>query len=153
MIASLLQAAMTRDDMRHLVEDLHRLWSRGGDVREVPRIYAPHFVAHMPKGWGAGAPSRDGHAGIKAAILRLRAAFPDWREEIEELVIEGDRAAVRYVSTATHTGSPFLGVPAAGARIRVDEMSIFRVEAKLVAEQWCLNDDLAFEKQLRAVAT
>ena len=31
-------------------------------------------------------------------------------------------------------------------------MSIFRIEAGLVAEQWCLNDDLAFEKQLRAAA-
>jgi predicted ester cyclase len=142
---------MTRDGILRLVEDLHRLWS-GGNLADVPRIYAPHFIAHMPKGWGAGAPGRDGHAGITGAILRLRAAFPDWREEIEDLVIDRDRAAVRYVSTATHTGVPFLGVPAAGARIRVDEMSIFRVEAGLVAEQWCLNDDLAFEKQLRAGA-
>ncbi|MBL6454306.1 ester cyclase [Belnapia sp. T6] len=142
---------MTRDDIRRLIEDLHRLWS-GGDLADVPRIYAARFAAHMPKGWGAGAPSRDGHAGIAGAILRLRAAFPDWREEVEDLVIEGDRAAVRYVSTATHTGAPFLGAAASGARIRVDEMSIFRIEAGLVAEQWCLNDDLAFEKQLRAGA-
>jgi predicted ester cyclase len=127
------------------------LWS-GGDLAAVPRIYAPDFVAHMPKGWGAGAPPRNGHDGIAAAILRLRAAFPDWRETIEDLVIEGDRAAVRYVSTATHTGTPFLGVAAAGARIAVDELSIFRVAAGRVAEQWCLNDDLAFERQLRAGA-
>ncbi|MES2710360.1 MAG: ester cyclase, partial [Pseudomonadota bacterium] len=60
--------------------------------------------------------------------------------------------AVRYVSTATHTGGPFMGVEAAGARIRVDEISIFRIEAGRIAEQWCLNDDLAFDKQLRSVA-
>ena len=137
--------------MQRLIEDVHGLWS-GGDVAEVPRLYTPGFIAHMPKGWGAGAPRRDGHAGITAAILRLRAAFPDWKEDIEDLVIEGDRAAVRYVSTATHTGAPFLGVTAAGARIRVDEMSIFRAEAGRVAEQWCLNDDLAFAAQLRAGA-
>ncbi|MES2710359.1 MAG: nuclear transport factor 2 family protein, partial [Pseudomonadota bacterium] len=82
---------MTRDAVRRLIEKLHRLWS-GGDVAEVPQIYAAGFVAHMPKGWCPGAESRDGHSGITAAILRLRAAFPDWREAIEDLVIEGDRA-------------------------------------------------------------
>ncbi len=45
-----------------------------------------------------------------------------------------------------------MGVEAAGARIRVDEISIFRIEAGRIAEQWCLNDDLAFDKQLRSVA-
>ena len=34
-----------------------------------------------------------------------------------------------------------------GRAINVDEISIFRIENGRVAEQWCLNDDLAFDKQ------
>ena len=32
--------------------------------------------------------------------------------------------------------------------MRVDEISIFRIEDGRIAEQWCLNDDLAFFKQI-----
>ena len=81
------------------------------------------------------------------AMARIRAAFPDWREEVEDVVFEGDRIAVRYVSTGTQDGA-FLGRPPSGARVRVDEISIFRIADGRIAEQWCLNDDLAFFKQI-----
>lgn len=129
-----------------LLRRLHDLWS-GGDLAAVREIYAPDFVAHMPKGWGEPPGHRDGHAGVTAAIARIRAAFPDWREEIEDIVFEGDRIAVRYVSTGTQQG-PFLGRPPCGAAVRVDELSIFRIADGRIAEQWCLNDDLAFFRQL-----
>ena len=77
----------------------------------------------MPKGWGEPPGHRDGHAGVAVAVARIRAAFPDWREEIEDIVFEGDRIVVRYVSTGTQDG-PFLGRPPSGARVRVDEISI-----------------------------
>ncbi len=137
---------MTRAQAVALVQRLHGIWSHG-DVAAIPEVYAPGFVAHMPKGWGEPAGHRDGHAGIARAIGRIRASFPDWREEVEDVVFEGDRIVVRYVSTGTQTG-PFLDRPPSGARVRVDEISIFRIADGRIAEQWCLNDDLAFFKQL-----
>jgi steroid delta-isomerase-like uncharacterized protein len=110
-------------------------------------VYAENFAAHMPKGWGA-VPSRDGHDGIRRAIERLRVGLPDWREHIDDMVIDEDRVAVRYHSTGTHLGA-FAGMPASGRRVEVDELSIFRIKDGRVAEQWCLNDDLAFGKQIR----
>jgi steroid delta-isomerase-like uncharacterized protein len=137
---------MTRDEARALIERLHEIWSTG-DVESIQKVYARDFVAHMPKGWGK-TESRDGHDGIRHAIERLRKAFPDWCEHIEDILIDGDKAAVRYFSTGTHLGA-FEGRPASGRRLSVDELSIFRIERGLVVEQWCLNDDLAFGKQLR----
>lgn len=137
---------MTRQEKQGLIERLHEIWSTG-DTRLIREVYAESFVAHMPKGWGA-APSRDGHDGIRRAIERLRTSFPDWQEHIDDMVIEEDRVAVRYHSTGTHLGA-FAGVPASGRCIEVDEMSIFRIEDGRVVEQWCLNDDLAFGKQIR----
>lgn len=137
---------MTRDEVRTLIERLHEIWS-DGDIAAIPEIYAADFVAHMPKGWGK-TESRDGHHGIRLAIERLRMAFPDWREHIEDIMIDGDRVAVRYFSTGTNLGA-FEGKAATGRSVRVDELSIFRVSERRVAEQWCLNDDLAFGKQMR----
>ena len=137
---------MTRDETRALIERLHEIWN-SGDLDAIHEVYAADFVAHMPKGWGA-AEARNSHDGIRRAIERLRLGFPDWHEHIEDIVIEGDKAAVRYYSTGTHLG-PFGTRPASGHRLRVDELSIFRIADGRVAEQWCLNDDLAFDKQLR----
>jgi predicted ester cyclase len=137
---------MTRDETRTLIERLHEIWSVD-DLASIPEVYASDFVAHMPKGWGE-TESRDGHDGIRRAIAHLRAAFPDWREHVEDILIDGDKVAVRYFSTGTHLGV-FGGREPTGRRLSVDELSIFRVVDGRVAEQWCLNDDLAFGKQMR----
>lgn len=137
---------MTRAEAEALVRRLHAIWSTG-DEAAIPDVYAAGFVAHMPKGWGEPPGHRDGHDGIARAMGRIRASFPDWREEVEDLIVEGDRVVVRYVSTGTQLG-PFLDRPPSGLRVRVDEISIFRVEDGRIAEQWCLNDDLAFFRQL-----
>ena len=137
---------MTRDETRALIERLHEIWSVG-DLASIPEVYASDFLAHMPKGWGE-TESRDGHDGIRRAIARLRAAFPDWCEHVEDILIDGDKAAVRYFSTGTHLGI-FKGRAPTGRHLSVDELSIFRVANGRIAEQWCLNDDLAFGKQMR----
>jgi predicted ester cyclase len=83
----------------------------------------------------------------EAAIRETRAAFPDWHERVVDMVIEGDRAVTRYVSTGTHQGL-YKGVPPTGAAIEIDEISIYRIEGNRVAEQWCLVDDLTLLRQL-----
>jgi predicted ester cyclase len=126
---------MTRDDMKKLAERLHRLWNTG-DLSAIPDIYAPDFSGHFPTG-----PSRlgelKGHSGVRDAIKRVREAFPDWTETVEDIIIEGDKVVTRYGSTGTHKG-PFFDLPPTGKPVRVNEISIFRVEHGLVAEQWCI---------------
>jgi predicted ester cyclase len=136
---------MTRDETRALIVRLHEIWS-DGNVGAIPEIYAADFVAHMPKGWGESE-SRNGRDGIRRAIERLRTGFPDWRERVQDILIDGDKVAVHYYSTGTNGGS-FGGRAATGRKIKVDELSIFRITDGRVAEQWCLNDDLAFGKQM-----
>lgn len=136
----------TRQDNKALVERLHEIWN-SGHVDLIPEVYAADFVAHFPKGWQE-TESRDGHDGIRRAIERLKAGFPDWHERIDDMVIDGDKVAVRYFSTGTNTGA-FWGRPATGRKIAVDELSIFRIAGGRIAEQWCLVDDTAFGKQVR----
>lgn len=130
--------------MLEVVQRLHQIWNTG-DLDAIPTVYAASFVAHMPKGWGTSEFS--GHDGVQTLILRIRNAFPDWREEVQDTISTNNRVVTRYTSTGTNTG-PLDGRPATGRAVRVDEISIYRIEANLVQEQWCLVDDLSFAKQL-----
>jgi predicted ester cyclase len=138
---------MTRESKVDLVRRLHALWSTG-DISMIPSIYAPGFVAHMPKGWIQS--EFRGHVGVRAAIERIRTAFSDWTETIEDVIVEGDRVVTRYVSTGLHSGR-FIGLAATGKTICLDEISIFRLDGGYIAEQWCLVDDISLARQLRRV--
>ncbi len=138
---------MTRGEKRALVERLHEVWNTG-DLEAVPDVYASDFVVHWPRNGDPSKASQSrGHDGAREAIRQTRVAFPDWHENVVDMIIDGDRVVTRYVSTGTHEG-PYEGVAPTGASVEIDEISIFRIEGGKVAEQWCLIEDLAFWRQL-----
>ncbi len=138
------ETAHELERMKSVVMQLHALWNTG-DLDAIPRVYAPDFVAHMPKGWSLS--EFHGHDGARLAIERIRTAFPDWNENVHDVIVQGAQVVTRYTSTGTHKGL-FLGRQATGNRVEVDEISIYRIRDGKVAEQWCLVDDLTFGKQL-----
>lgn len=111
----------------------------------IPAVYSEQFTAHWPKGWRIG--DSHGHAGVRTAVSRIRTAFPDWNEEILDLLASGDRVVSRYLSTGTH-GGDFAGMAPTGRRVEFEEISIYRIAADRVIEQWCLADDLLCSNQL-----
>ncbi len=130
------------------IRELHELWN-SGDLEKIPEIYSEEFVAHMPKGWEQS--EFRGHAGVKNAVLRVRGAFSDWHEEIEDIVVSKNKVVTRYVSTGKHTG-PFLGVKPTNLFVKIDEISIYHLKDGLVVEQWCLTDDLSMARQLGLIS-
>lgn len=71
---------------------------------------------------------------FKATILSARAAFPDLVTHIDDVVIEGDRAAIRWHSVGTHQHG-FLGVPPTRRRVEVSGATFARFEGDLVVEE------------------
>ena len=128
-----------------LVKALHHIWN-SGDLDLIDSVYARDFLAHWPP--SSEVPERRGIEGIRFGVERIRTAFPDWHEHLEDVFGSGDRVASRYVSTGTHKG-PFWGMEPTGHRIEIQEMSIFRIADGRIAEQWCMFDDLARLQQLR----
>ena len=112
----------------------------------IPYIYSENFVVHWSK--ASEEPISFGHDGIRKAIEETFISFPDWFEDVVDIVAENDRVVTRYISTGTHHG-PYQGIQPTGKKIVVDEISIFRLEGRKVAEQWCLVDDMAILKQLQ----
>lgn len=84
---------------------------------------------------------------VKRLFSEFYSAFPDWREEIVELVAEGNTIAGRFRCSGTHQGE-FLGESPTGKRMEVDEVFFFRVEDGMFVYFWGLEDSLNRMRQL-----
>jgi steroid delta-isomerase-like uncharacterized protein len=59
--------------------------------------------------------------------------FPDFHNEITEIVAEGDVVVARLVYTGTHRGD-VLGIAATGRLVRYEGVAWFRMKSGLIAE-------------------
>ena len=83
----------------------------------------------------------------KRLFAEFYSAFPDWREEIVELVAEGATVAGRFRCKGTHRGE-FLGEPPTGKRMEVEEVFFLRVEDGKFVDFWALEDSMSRMRQL-----
>jgi steroid delta-isomerase-like uncharacterized protein len=113
----------------------------GGDLDAVDEIVAEDF---QPHGWGPMPPGRD---ALRDAMRRVSAGLSDGQMEIEDMIAEGDRVAVRLTSSARHTGT-FMGLPATGRSYSIPEIHIFRLRGGQVVEHWREMDTGALVRQL-----
>ena len=84
---------------------------------------------------------------VKRLFTEFYKAFPDWREEIVELVAEGNTVAGRFRCSGTHLGK-FLGEPPTGKRMEVEEVFFLRVKDGKFVDFWGLEDSLGRMRQL-----
>jgi steroid delta-isomerase-like uncharacterized protein len=115
---------------------------RNGAVAD--EIVASDYVAHGPQ-----APPAEGPEGVKARIAVYQDAL-DGHWDVQEIHSAGDRVVVRWIGRGTHTGE-LMGVPPTGASIAVDAITIFRIAAGKVAEEWTVWDALGLLQQVGAV--
>jgi steroid delta-isomerase-like uncharacterized protein len=76
--------------------------------------------------------------------------FSDERVEIEEVVTEGDRVALRFRLTAVHSGTAF-GVPATGRTITTSGTKIYTVKNGRIVRIAGHDDVLGVLRQLGVV--
>lgn len=93
--------------------------------------------------------SQPGAEGFKQTVAYLRSVFPDLSVTIEDMVVSGDRVAVRSTVRGTHQGE-FLGVAATGRPVEFAAFDIHRLEAGRIAQSWHLEDLFGIQKQIAA---
>jgi steroid delta-isomerase-like uncharacterized protein len=91
-----------------------------------------------------------GLAGLKAVITMYRTAFPDLRVDVEDLVAEGDKVAVRTLATGTHEGQ-LLGIPPTGRSATMTTIDIWIVKHGKLAAAWHVEELLYLLVQLGVV--
>lgn len=114
-----------------------------GNLDIIPQLFTEDFVRHfLPDD-----SQTNGLVEFKDLLDHQREAFPDWTEEIQLVIAEGDLVAIWFRSTGTNSGG-FLGHPSTNKRIMTDDISIFRIADGKIAEQWLLPDQFSLYSQL-----
>jgi steroid delta-isomerase-like uncharacterized protein len=89
-------------------------------------------------------------AGVKQFFTMLRAAYPDLRMTVEDLIAEGDKVVARIRIIGTHQGE-FMGVPATGKQINVPGIDIVEFRDGRATAHWGVTDGLTWMQQLGAI--
>ncbi len=116
-----------------------------GDVSIYEQILAPDWMDH-PLAPG----QQPGAAGFGPVVLGFRTAFPDLHLVNEDILVDGDKVAVRSTFTGTHQGDLF-GIPPTGRHIEAMAIDIHRLEGGRIAETWHVEDWLTVLGQLGAL--
>lgn len=138
--ASAASAAQRR---RTILLQHEAVWG-GGQLDLIPQLYTPRYRGHFP-----GGTEVKGAKAMRDFIAGFRQAFPDWRQQVLELLLKGDQVATRYRSWGTQQGD-FLGVKGHGQKVDILEASWFRLEGDRIAEQWAFPDSGTMDRQMRA---
>ena len=124
-----------------VVLEYHKVWNEG-KYETLNDLLTSDFVCHYltSEEWS-------GIEASKKAISDWRALFPDWKEEIVDIIQEKDKVVTRYKATATHTRT-YEEIDSTGAKIEIYEVSIYRISNGKIAEQWCFPDDPSIKTQI-----
>ncbi len=134
---------MPDDAIRRLVQRLFDDVLTRGDVAAVDDIYANDYFGRFP--W-LPAPV-EGANGAQIFVGALHAAFPDLRFEVDEILVDGSSAALRWRARGTHRGD-FFGISSTGRAFAITGISVAHARDGKLAEEWSSWDMLALLRQL-----
>jgi len=87
--------------------------------------------------------------GVRAFFAELFAAVPDFDLQVHEIVVEKDRAAVRWRATGTFCGdAPFKGIEPNGARLELEGCDVLQISDGLIDANDAFSDSMAFARQV-----
>jgi len=127
--------SMTTDVRDRIEQAWDAAWDRG-EVDALDALLSPDYRRIGSSGDGQSL------AEFKASIVSTRSAFPDLVTTVDEIVVEGDRAAIRWHSTGSHEHS-FLGVPATKRQVTVSGATFARFDGDRIAEEFVTWDPRA----------
>ncbi|HEX5303891.1 MAG TPA: ester cyclase [Streptosporangiaceae bacterium] len=114
-----------------------------GDVGECLARVAPDLIinlAELPE-------PQHGRETWRQGFEMMRRAFPDLRADIEDIVADRDKVAVRVRFRGTHAGE-FLGFPATGRTVEYVSHEFYRIADGQIAEEWICSDMATLFRQL-----
>jgi steroid delta-isomerase-like uncharacterized protein len=114
-----------------------------GSAAAADELLDPNLIDH-----GVPPAFPSGRAGFLQFAASLKAAFPDLRVDVEDLITEGDRVAARVMVRGTHLG-PLLGrLNATGRSAAWTGIDMFRLANGRIVERWNERDLLSLLRQL-----
>ena len=116
-----------------LIRDGEEVFNKG-DMAVVDELYASDYVRHT-----AGQPDLQGREALKQHVKAIRTAWPDFHCTPEIMVAEGDKVAVRWRITGTHTGTAW-GIPPTGNKTDFVSVIFHRIAGGKKVEDWVVDE-------------
>lgn len=117
-------------------------FSAGGDLSVLDEFVAADVVNHT-----APPDMQHGRENLRQLAQLWRAAFPDLKVTIDDVVAEGDLVAVAWTGGGTHLGDLF-GIPPTGKHAVMSGIEFNRMQDGRIVERWGNNDQLGLFVQL-----
>lgn len=130
------------DENTSLVRRMYERVVNEGDLDALGDFFLPDVIDHEPFPLQ---PSGIEGVGYKFTIMRL--AFPNGTHEVGDIIAESDKVVVLGTFEGNQMGE-YLGRKASGERVKVQEISVFRIENGKVAEMWGGLDEYKVVKSL-----
>jgi steroid delta-isomerase-like uncharacterized protein len=128
--------ASNKEVMSHFYDEIN-----AGNLGVIDEVVAEDVVEHDPT---APTPDRD---GVRQFFTMARAAFPDMRFRVLQMVGEGDLVIAHALFEGTHEGD-FMGMPPTHQHISVPCADIVRFRDGRAIEHWGVTDTGAMMQQL-----
>lgn len=135
---------MSTEESKALARRFFEEVAGGGHLDRAAELMAADYRHHDPRLPPEVQGSRDAYIGH---FPMYTAAFPDLRTTVDDVVAEGDRAAVRWAITGTHNGA-LMGIPPTGKRIDCSGITIQRIAGGKIVEGWTIFDTLGLLQQI-----
>ena len=133
---------MSSEQHKELVQKfVDEFWNQG-NLAAADKFMAPDALIHEPI---AGRP-----ADLKPFAQAFRSAFPDWHSTVDEMIVEGDRVAERWMGRGTHQGE-FQGIPPTGKRVAVPGVVFYRIAGGKIVEFRGQFDRMSLMQQLGVI--
>jgi predicted ester cyclase len=121
-------------------------WNQGRE-EAIDRMVGPGAVSY---GLAESDITVTGPAEFKQFNRTLRGALPDIHITVDDIIAEGDKAAVRLTVEGTHLGG-HLGVPPSGRKVRFAGIVIVQVQGEVLIAAWNSWDQLGLLRQVGAL--
>lgn len=123
-----------------------RFYAQGATGEWDDALIAAEVVYHGPPMIG----EVRGREGFKQVLGLFRSAFPGFTTTVDDVLVDGDRVAIRHTHYAAQTGE-FAGIPPTGKSVTVEGIEIMRLRDGQIIEFWHHDDFLALMQQLGAI--
>ena len=132
-----MSAKDNREAVRRTVEEA----INKGELDVIDEVMDAGYVYHVPDNEVVGPD------GFKLYVSMMRAALPDLKMTIEDMVAEGNTVASRFTIRGTHHGH-FMGVAPTGKKVEISEAVFIRFKNGKEMEAWPYTDTLSIYQQL-----
>ena len=127
--------------IRRFIEEVHNK----GNFALFNELFAPNYINHSAPA------NQNDRAAREQGIRSYRAAAPDLRVTIDDMIAEGDKVALRWTTHGTERGplrTPLGIAPPTDRPISIPGVNIFRIANGQIAEEWIVWDTISWAQQL-----